>query len=133
MGESTTTEVINNAASYLIKRVKDRHKHHISCGKCLKKMTEGDISEVMIRHHKVNHNDRYRISNKLVKSLSCTCLAESIEIQEGKKSPLVSSPDSNRRIHRREGVAERNGSERRLTKVAVKEMTRSKSCDFVCR
>ena len=59
MEKISTDEAIDNAASYLIKKVEERHRTHTSCERCLKKMSEGDT---MINHkdriHKINHYER---------------------------------------------------------------------------
>ena len=132
MTDTPPEEVIDNAASYLIKKIEGRHRSHTNCEKCIQKMMEGDFDKTTNQQHNVHRKERNHKSNKVVRSASCSCLDERTEIQEGTKSPLVSSPDVNRRFQRREGVAERNQLERRLAKVAVKEMRKSKSCDLSC-
>ena len=42
MEKISTDEAIDNAASYLIKKVEERHRTHTSCKKCLKKMIDED-------------------------------------------------------------------------------------------
>ena len=120
-------EIIDKAALNLIREIEDRHKTHTSCKTCVKKMNKGEISESKIYHQKTNHNERHRNANELKKSLSCTCLYEKKEIQRSKKSPLISSSVTNRKVNRREAVAEKNEIERKLANVAVKILWKSKS------
>ena len=53
------------------------------------------------------------------------CVGIKLEVEEGKTSPIIKSPMANRKLDRREGVAEKNNTERKLVKESVKVMART--------
>ena len=57
-------------------------------------------------------------------STECNCMKLKSNVEGGRNSPLISSPVTNRKSRRREGVAEQNEQERSLTREAVKEMAK---------
>ena len=130
MQSTTTDAAIESAASHLLKKVEKRHKKHSKCDRCTTK--SHSVDETCERRQKVSHSERYRKASKPVTTISepCTCAHEIMEIQAGSKSPLMRSPDVNRKFSRREGVAERNEAERKLTKEAVLEMSKAGSANY---
>ena len=93
-------EAIEQAAKYLTTKVDKQHRKH---SKEEKAPTKGD--------------DGYlKLSNE------CHCEEEKQEIEEGRKSQLLRSPATNRKVMRREGVAEKNESEKKLVKEAVESI-----------
>ena len=61
---------------------------------------------------------------------NCTSKCDSnnnmkLKVEEGKDSTIIKSPLTNRKFERREGVAEKNDTERKLVKESVKVMART--------
>lgn len=55
----------------------------------------------------------------------CDCDDVKLQIEEGKTSNVMKSPVLNRKFYRREGVAEKNKTERLLVKETVKVITKT--------
>ena len=98
-------DAIEAAANYLTTKVNRRHKKH-------KKEEE----------HAKQGGDGY---SKLTEE--CHCEEEKLEIVEGKKSPLMRSPVANRKVMRRDGVAEKNETEAKLVRETLGAVIKSKN------
>ena len=92
-----------------------------------------DIEQKELRKEKKNEKEKngvfpLNIIRKMTKAKDYSVLPSeglsrnelSIRLNEGKNSPLVQSGVENRRMERRAGVSEKNETERRLVKQALK-------------
>lgn len=61
--------------------------------------------------------------------LPCNCDDVKLQVEEGKASKVLKSPVMNRKAERREGVAEKNETERKLVKETVKVIVKSSHID----
>ena len=93
-------DAIEVAATNLMLKVDKRHKKQ--CKKCPMHQQPGYI----------------KLPTK------CQCEQEKLQIEEGKKSPIMRSPIGDRRVMRRDGVAEKNQFESKLLKESVSHMVR---------
>ena len=101
--DNLAEEAIDQAAKYLSTKVDKQHRKH---SKEKKSPTQGDDGYLKLT------ND-------------CQCEEEKVDIEEGRKSPLMKSPATNRKEMRREGVAEKNESEKKLVKEAVENVIKN--------
>ena len=132
MDNKPNDTAIDNAASHLIKKVEKRHKKHSDCD--CQKMSTREANDPSERRHKISHSERQRNGSRSTSKISqpCVCaMMEMMKIEEGTKSPLMRSPGSNRKVTRREGVAERNELERMLAREAVKEISKNSDNDRI--
>ena len=93
----TMDEAIETAAYSINKKESKKHKKHCSLFKGGVKKGPG---------------------NEL--TVGCSCGGLRVELEEGKDSPVMKSPRVNRKSIRREGVAEKNETERKLVKETIK-------------
>ena len=54
-----------------------------------------------------------------------------LQVEEGKFSTILKSPRVNRKFDRRQGVAEKNDTERKLVKECVKVLARTNNLDEI--
>ena len=101
--DQMANDAIEAAANYLTTKVDRRHKKHIKEAKNPKQGGDGytQLGE------------------------DCHCEEQKVEIEEGKKSPLMRSPVANRKNMRRDGVAEKNELEAKLLKETLSTITKS--------
>jgi hypothetical protein len=59
----------------------------------------------------------------------CNCNDVKLQLEEGKESTVIKSPLMNRKFQRREGVAEKNETERKLVKETVKVIIKGSHID----
>ena len=59
----------------------------------------------------------------------CKCGGLHVELQEGMESTVMKSPRMNRKSMRREGVAEKNETERKLVKETIKVILKGSNID----
>ena len=97
------SNAIEAAANYLTAKVERRHKKHSKDDKNPKQGNDGYIQLTE----------------------ECDCKEQKLEIEEGKKSPLMRSPVANRKVTRRDGVAEKNELEPKLLKESLACITKS--------
>ena len=115
------------AAKTIEKRLENHHKKHCkrrnnndkNSGKNDDNSNNSNISNK-------NSNDN-NDENSQVLDEECTCGEARLNIEEGKTSPVIISPITNRKADRREGVSEMNNTERKLVKEAVKVVARSEN------
>ena len=104
---ATTNQMANDAieaaANYLTTKVEKHHKKHIKDEK----------------HPKQGYDGYLQLTEE------CDCSEQKMEIEEGKKSPLMRSPVANRKVMRRDGVAEKNQLEPKLLKESLAAITKS--------
>lgn len=79
--------------------------------------------DITLKEQKL-HNKKKIIKPKNYEQISNhDCCSElKVELEEGKKSPILLSPIANRKLDRREGVSERNITERSLVKKSLKNL-----------
>ena len=97
-------DVVEAAANSLVAKIEKRHQKHI------------------------NEEQKYRMHQQpgyIKLPTECHCKKEKLEIEEGKKSPVVKSPITDRRTMRRNGVAETSEVEGKLVKEALEVMLRA--------
>ena len=111
---SDCTVEVEIAASTLKKKVEKHHKKHC------RHHNNGRNSGCSNNHSNNNNNHHYI----QLKDEDCTCAQEQLKVDEGKTSAMVCSPMVDRKFHRREGVSEKNDTERKLVKEAVKLVAR---------
>ena len=87
---------IEAAAEQINKKEEKKHKKH--CNTCSK-----------------NHS----------KHETCNCDDVKLQIEEGKDSKVMKSPQVNRKCERREGVAEKNETERKLVTETLRVIVRN--------
>ena len=89
-------------------------------------VTAVDYLTTKIEKHHQKHckNEKKSLGCMKGTEICCKCDEMKSQIEGGSKSPLLSTP-SNRKLIRREGVAEQNETERLLTKEAVKVMAKT--------
>ena len=96
-----TDDAIEATANHLISNVEKRHKRHVKA--CLMQQQPGYL--------------------KL--PAECQCQQEKLQIEEGKKSPIMRSFIGDRRVMRRDGVAEMSEMERKLVKGALRNILKT--------
>ena len=91
-------EAIETAAHSITKKESKKHNHKKHCHlfNFMKKETPNELN------------------------VDCTCDGLRVELEEGMKSTVMKSPRMNKKSMRREGVAEKNETERRLVKETIK-------------
>ena len=94
-------DAIESAADHLLSKVEKRHKKQIK--ECSVQQQPGYL--------------------KL--PTECRCEQEKLQIEEGKKSPIMRSPIGDRRVMRRGGVAEMSKMEGKLVKGALKTILKT--------
>ena len=94
-------EVVITAAELLTSKVEKQHLKH-----CNRKEKKYKLSCLCCQDHE--H--------------LCECEEKMLKLEDGKKSPVFMTPPINRRISRREGVAETDEADRRIAKEAVKAL-----------
>ena len=90
-------QAIEGTAAYLTMKVEKRHKKH--------------AKEERKAKHGGNRDGKPK--------LECHCEKEKLKIEESKKSPFLESPIANRKVMRRNGVAEQSEAEPKLLKEAL--------------
>ena len=120
---------IEIAASTIKKKLEKHHKKYCSKHHNRNSYTSNDnlsdkitnINCITTTTNNSNNNNEY---SQLLDE-ECTCGEARLNIEEGKTSTVIISPIMNRKAHRREGVSEKNNTERKLVKEAVKLVARS--------
>lgn len=59
----------------------------------------------------------------------CQNLQVELELEEGKKSPILLAPGKNRKFERREAVFEKNETERTLVKVTLRNLIQGREIE----
>ena len=90
-------DAIEAAAKYLTTKIEKQHKKHCKLEQCSKQ----------------GHPGYLRLPSL------CQCEEEKLQIEKGKKSPMMKSPIADRRSRRRDGVAEMSDMEGRLVRGAL--------------
>ena len=105
-------DAVETAASIVTQKIDKEHKRH-----SLKKTSQQTRSGSTKRHG----------STKLQQQLSeqCDCSHLKIELEEGMKSPMIEKRTSGTINDRRQAIAEKNETERILTKETVKVMAKN--------
>ena len=96
------------AASTIKKKLETHHKKHCKS-----------------RNSRENNNNNNNNDYSQLKDEECTCGQVRLNVEEGKTSTVILSPIIDRKADRREGVSEKNNTERKLVKEAVKVVVRS--------
>ena len=81
------------------------------------------------KHHKKHCHLFKRKPSAAKVGQRCSCNEMQLELQEGKESKVIKSPRMNRRSVRREAVAEKNETERKLVKETIKVVLKGSNID----
>ena len=96
-------EAVEMAAHHLQRKEEKQHKKHNN-------------------NHDHHHQQQKATTND---EQQCDCIGVKLKVEQGKDSTIIKSPMANRKWDRRQGVAEKNDTERKLVKECVKVMTRT--------
>ena len=115
-------KAVETAASILHQKVEKEHRKHSTSSKQPQTQKKIVTGSRLLQKTNNSNGKQYPIFQE-----ECTCNDVKAEIEAGKKSSMmvIDQDGSDKRLRRRSAIAEKNETERILTKEIVKVLTKS--------